>query len=170
MGLQAGLTGDPAQIGLLQSTDGEQRGRQLRLAELVQEIALVLAAVYPAQQAPATAHLVHARVVAGGDFLGAQVTGCVEEMLELHFAVAQHVRIRRAARGIFGQKVFEHPLPVLRREIAEMEGDAQAAADGHRIATVVLGTALAGAVVGPVLHEEPGDGFSLLDKLQGGHR
>ncbi len=51
-----------------------------------------------------------------------------------------------------------------------MEGDAQTSADRDRIAAVVLGPAFPGAVIGPVLHEESGDGFVLLDELQRGHR
>jgi hypothetical protein len=96
--------------------------------------------------------------MAGGDALGAEFARGVEEMLELDFAVAQHVRVRRAAGGVFGQEMLEHAVPVFAGEIAEVERDAQPAADRDRIAAVVLGTAIAGAVVGPVLHEQAGDG------------
>jgi hypothetical protein len=83
----------------------------------------------------------HPRVVAGGDALGAQLAGGIQEVLELHFAVAQHVRVRRAAGRVFGQEVLEHALPVLAGEIAEVERDAEQAAHGHRIAAVILGAA-----------------------------
>jgi hypothetical protein len=107
--------------------------------------------------------------VAGGDALGAQLAGGVQEVLELHFAVAQHVRVR-VAGGVLGQEVLEHALPVLAGEIAEVERDAEQAADGHRIAAVILGAAVAAAVVGPVLHEQAGHGLALLYQAPGGDR
>ena len=58
------------------------------LAELVQEVALVLAAVGAAQQPPAAAVFGDLRVVAGGDLLRAECARGVEEMLELDLAVA----------------------------------------------------------------------------------
>ncbi|MNT28585.1 hypothetical protein D3C72_1642810 [compost metagenome] len=134
----------------------------------MQEVALVLGTVGTAQQQPLMAALGNARVVAGGDPLGAQLAGRIEEVLELHFAVAQHVRVRRAAGGVLGKEVFEHPLPVLVGKIAEMERDAQQPADSHRIAAVILGAAVAAAIVGPVLHEQTGHGLALLYQAPGG--
>jgi hypothetical protein len=73
----------------------EQGLRQLRLVQTVQEVALILGVRRRFEQLelgrPA-AVLAHARVVAGGDQVGAQVHGVVEESLELDFGVAQHVR------------------------------------------------------------------------------
>ncbi|MNM95316.1 hypothetical protein D3C81_1077540 [compost metagenome] len=107
--------------------------------------------------------------MAGGDALGAQLAGGIKEMLELDLAVAQHVRVGRAACRVLGQEVLENTLPVFAGEIAEMEGDAQPTAHGHRIAAVVLGAAMATAIVGPVLHEQPGDIQALLDQGQCGN-
>ncbi|MNV66771.1 hypothetical protein D3C71_1595430 [compost metagenome] len=50
-----------------------------------------------------------------------------------------------------------------------MEGDVQPAAHGHRVAAIVLGAAMAAAVIGPVLHEQPGDIQPLLDQGQRGN-
>src|SRR3546814_7031727 len=73
------------------------------LSQLVQEVALVLALVARAQQAPVPVVPVDPCVVAGGDALGAQVARGVEEMLELDLAVAQHVRVGRAPGRVLGQ-------------------------------------------------------------------
>src|SRR5690606_31667573 len=72
---------DPSHLVLVQSAQREACRRQLFLAELVQEIALVLAAVLRPQQAEAAARSLDPRVMAGGDGVGAELAGGVEEML-----------------------------------------------------------------------------------------
>lgn len=112
----------------------------------------------------------HLRVMAGGDALGPQRLCCIQKMLELHFAVAQHVRVGRASGRIFGQEMREHAAPVFAGEIAKMKRDAQHAAHRHGIAAVVFGATIAAAVVGPVLHEQPRDRLALLRQLPRRHR
>lgn len=136
----------------------------------MQKIALILAAVGTTQQAPPPAAMRNPRVVTGGDAFGAQRLGRIQEMLELHFAVAQHVRIGRASGCVFGQKMLEHAAPVLAGKIAEVERNTEHPAHRHRIAAIILGAAIAAAVIGPVLHEQPGDRLALLGKPPGCHR
>ena len=167
---QPGLVGHCSHVGLLQFTEREGGGRQLLLAQLVQEIALVLARVARPQQPPAAAFAVDAGVVAGGNALGTQLARRVQEVLELDLAVAQHVRVGGAAGGVLGQEVLEHVLPVLAGEIAEMDRDAEPAGHRHRVAAVVLGAAVAAAVVGPVLHEQAGQRLAGVAQEQGGDR
>ena len=112
----------------------------------------------------------HACVVARCDALGAERVGGVEEMPELDLAVAQHVGIGRAAGRIFGEEVREDAFPVFAGEIAEVDRQAEPAADGDRVAAVVLGAAVAAAVVGPVLHEQAGDRFAGIAQQQGRDR
>src|SRR5699024_10854413 len=50
---QAGVPGQPPDLGLLQLAHGEQRGAQGLLAQGVQEVTLVLVGVVPAQETPA---------------------------------------------------------------------------------------------------------------------
>lgn len=97
---------------LFQVADREQGGGQLRLPQLMQKITLVLAAVGATQQAPPPTAMRHLRVMASGDALGTQRLCCIQKMLELHFAVAQHVRVGRASGRIFGQEMLEHVAPV----------------------------------------------------------
>ena len=106
----------------------------------------------------------------GGDALGAEVARSIEEVFELDLAVAQHVRVRRASGGVFGEEVREHAVPVLAREIAEMDRQAEPAADRDRVAAIVLGATVAAAVVGPVLHEQAGDRFAGVAQQQCGDR
>lgn len=136
----------------------------------MQKIALVLVAVGATQQAPAPAAMRHLRVMAGGDALCAERLRCVEKMLELDFAVAQHVRVRRAPGRVFGQEMLENAAPVFAGEVAEMKRHTQHAADRDRVAAIVFGAAIAAAVVGPILHEQPGDRLALLRQLPCGHR
>src|SRR3546814_8427217 len=97
LGRQAGFGGHAAHVGLGQIAKREYGGRELCLSQLVQEVALVLALVARAQQAPVPVVPVDPGVVAGGDALGAQVARGVEEVLELDLAVAQYVRVGRAS-------------------------------------------------------------------------
>src|SRR5690606_1840242 len=87
---QAGGSRHRAHGPLVEVAEREQGGGQLFLAQLVQEVALVLATVGRAQQPPLARRVVDARVVAGGDPLGPELTRGVEEVAELDLAVAQH--------------------------------------------------------------------------------
>src|SRR3569832_2956040 len=64
----------------------------------MQEIALILAGINCFQQLESLPrllilHRAHARIVAGGDQVGAQLHGVVEKGLEFDFGIAQHVGI-----------------------------------------------------------------------------
>ena len=114
---------------------------------------------------------VDAGVMAGGDLVRAQGPGFIKEGLELDLAVAQHVRVGRTTRSVFGQEVLKHAVPVFRREIARMEGNAQPSAHRHGVLAVGVGGAGAVAVVlFPVLHEQAFDVVVGLLQEQGGYR
>src|SRR5690606_24835143 len=123
-----------------------------------------------AQQAPPAALLRDPGVVAGGDVARAQFARGVEEVAELDLAVAQHVRVGRAAGGVFGHEVLEHAAPVFGGEVAEVDRDAEPATDRDRVPAVLFGPALAAAVVRPVLHEQAGDRVPGVAQQQGGDR
>ncbi len=72
----------------------------------MQEITLVLAGIDRFQQLKAAGiragrRLAHARIVACGDEVGAQLHGMVEEGFELDFGIAQHVGVGSATGLIF---------------------------------------------------------------------
>src|SRR6185312_15003861 len=171
MGRQRRLAGQFAHARLLDPAQRKQRGGQLLLAQRMQEITLVLGRVRRPQQPVASVHAIDAGVMAGGDLFRAEHASLVEEGLELDLAIAQHVRIGCAAGAVFGKKVLEHAIPVLRREVARVERDAQAATDRHRVLAVrVAGARTVAVVLFPVLHEQAFDLVALPLQQQGSHR
>ena len=109
---------------LRSSPSGKQSLRQRGGRHAVQEIALVLGAVRRLQQPCAVGAVLQPGVVSGGDPRGAQPLHVFQANAEFDFPVAEHVRIGRAAGGVFAQKVGEHALAVLGRKAHPVQGDA----------------------------------------------
>jgi hypothetical protein len=151
---QPRLARDAAHVRLPQLAEREERARELRLGQAMQEVALVLAGVAALEQAVAPVRR-DARVVPGGDPLGAEAHRMVEERLELDLGVAQHVRVGRAARRVLAQELGEHPVLVLGGEVHRLELDADHVRRGGRVDQVLPGRAvLVVVIVLPVLHEQ----------------
>ena len=74
--------------------------------------------------------MAHARIVAGGDLVGAQLLGVLEEGLELDLGIAQHIGIGCASGLVFTQELGKHPLLVFGGEIHHFQIDADDI--GHR--------------------------------------
>lgn len=107
--------------------------------------------------------------MAGGDQVRAEHQRVVEERLELDFAVAEDVRVRRTAGLVLGKEVLEHVIPVFRGEVRRVQLDADPVADGLGVGQVLAGGTVFGAVVlVPVLHEQAFDLIALLQQEQGG--
>ena len=168
---QRRFAGQFANTRFLDAAQRKQRGGQLLLAQRVQEIALILGRIHGAQQPVTTVAPIHACVVAGGDFLRAQRLRLVQKRLELDLPVAQHVGVGGAAGAVFIEEMGEHAIPVLRREIARVERNAQPPAYRHRVLAVGIGGAWPAALVFlPVLHEQALDLVAGLLQKQGGDR
>ena len=158
VGRQAGLACELAHLGFRQFADRKQRRRQLLLAKRVQKIALILVRVVTAQQTLAAVDAIGARIVSGRDLFRAQRARVLEKGLELDFAIAQHVGIRRASGAVFAEEILEYAVPVFRGEVARVERYAEFGAHAHRIGAVAVGLAFAETFVfDPVLHEQAGD-------------
>jgi hypothetical protein len=143
----------------------------LGLIESVQEIALVLAGIAALEQVLAPVAFLAPDVVAGGDKIGPQPPGMVQEGPELDFGVAQDVRIGRPTAAVLIQKIAEHPVLVLGGEVDLVQRDAQCFA--HRPCVVqILGGGAVASIEGflPVLHEHAMHVVALLDQQQGGDR
>ena len=143
----------------------EQRLRQLRLVQAVQEVALVLGRIEGLEQlVPVGGGVVaHARVVAGRDQVGAQLHRVVEEGLELDLGIAQHVRVRRAAGLVFAQEFREHAVLVLGGEVDGLDVHADDVGHAGRVDPVLArGTVFGIVVVFPVLHEQADDFIALF--------
>ncbi len=108
--------------------------------------------------------------MAGGNQVGAQAQGVVEERLELDFAVAEDVRIRRASGLVLGQEVLEHVIPVFGGEVGGVQLDADLVAHGLGVRQVVHGGAVLRSVVFlPVLHEQAFHLIALLHEQDSGN-
>lgn len=93
--------------------------------------------------------------MAGGDQVGTQRQGVVEERLELDFAVAEDVRVGRAAGLVLLEEVLEHVVPVFGGEVGGVQLDADAVAHGLASAVFTGGAVFGAVVFFPVLHEQP---------------
>ncbi len=170
-GRDALAPGDRPDLALGHLAQRKQHRRQLLLRQLVQEVALVLGRVDRLQQLDAGGGRPHAGVVARRDVVRAQRAGVIEERAELDLAVAQHVRVRRAAGLVLAQEVREHALAILGGEVDRLELDADDVRHRRRVDEVRARRAvLLGVVVLPVLHEDADDVAALLLQQPRGDR
>lgn len=108
-----------------------------------------------------------AHVVTGGDFIGTQHLGILQEDLELDLPVTKDVRIRRTACFVLCQEVLEYVVPILGSEVSRVQLDAQFGAHGFRIGQILLRRAVFGAVVFiPVFHKQALDLVPLLEQKE----
>ncbi len=160
---QADLGGDLAHARLRDLAQRKQRARELRLVQPVQEVALVLGVVERLEQLEAAIDLAHAGVVARGDGVRTQRHGVVEEGLELDLGVAQHIRVGRAASGVFAQEIREHAVLVFGGKVDRLHVHADQVGHRHHVDPVLAGRAvLAVVIVFPVLHEQADNLVALL--------
>ena len=162
--------GDRAHLRLGQLRQRKQGRADLRLAQAVEEIALVLVGVKSAQQRGAAGGVAAlADVMAGGDVFGAARDGVVEEGLELDLGVAQHVRVGGASGLVFGEEIAEHAFLVFGGEVDRLDLDAEHVGHRQHVEKVLPRGALLGVVVVvPVLHEDAEHVVALLLQQVGG--
>ena len=165
--VESRLRGDAAHLGFFQIADREQRPGELGLAQRVNEIGLILAAVHSLEQPEAPFPGFDAGVVTRGDQLGAQPQRIIQKGLELDFLVTEYVGIGRPSRRVFGQKDLKHMVPVFGREIDGLQRNTQAVTDGLRVGQIFLGRAIFGAVILiPVFHEQASHRIALFQQAQ----
>jgi hypothetical protein len=140
---------------------------------------LILGIVAGAQQLPAASFVVlaNARVVAGGQTLGADLPRHPKERLKLHIGIAIGASDRSAAGEILIHEGTHHARLELLLEIHDVMGKIQVLRDGFGIVNVVERAApvLLGAVtlqfgetaLIPELHGEADDGAALLLQQSG---
>ena len=176
--VEAVVGGHGADGGLLHLAEGEEGAGELILGEAEEEVGLVLGLVGGAGEDPAAAGfvVVIARVVAGGDALGADLAGGEEKLIELEVVVAEGAGDGGAAGEILGDEGaddlgFE---AVLR--VDEVVGDAEvlgyvagvvdvvdgaAAALGNGLGDAEVGVVGGEAALVPELEGEADEGMSL---------
>ena len=103
-----------AHFHLVHVAERKQSPRQRRSGDVVQKVALILCRVRGFQKLRPGRCLPQARVMAGGDQGTAQTVHVVQADAEFDLAVAENVRIRSPAGGVFAQEMRKDPLAVLR--------------------------------------------------------
>src|SRR3546814_7813938 len=69
--------------------------------------------------------------------IGTQGHGMVQERFKLYFSIAQHIRVRGAAGGVFPQELGKHTILVLGRKIHRLDINADYVGHRHRIQPIL---------------------------------
>src|SRR5687768_10677630 len=137
----------------------------------MQEVGLVLVAVDAGEQREAAAVRDDARIMTGSDHVSTALERPSQEQMELHLAIAHHVRVRRATGPVFADHVLDDLAPILLLEVEGLERYAERRGHAQRVLAFLLPGALAGAGIGrvrPVLHEGAGDLVAFADEQSSG--
>ena len=168
---QRGVARDRAHLVLRQIAEREQRRRELRLARAGAG-SNSGPCCDPPRAAGARRRGRARRARSGPVAMRSAPSACAASRKCLNLISRLHSTsgfgVRPAAYS--ARKCCEHAVPVFAREIAEVDRQAEPAADGDRVATIVVGAAVAAAVVGPVLHEQAGDRLARVAQQQRGDR
>ena len=110
--------------------------------------------------------------MARGHVVRAELLRRLQEGVELDLAVAEDVRVGRAALGVFVEHIVHDALAVLLAQVDEIEGDTDLAGHhlGHEAVFLPLAVAVQGPLrVVPVLHEHGKHVVALLLEQPGSH-
>ena len=111
-----------------------------------------------------------ARIVSGGNNIGSLLYGVVQKAFEFDFSITQHIRIRRAPRTVFLQKISKDFVFILLSEINDVDIDADNIGNGDGIERILFNAAIfVIVVVLPVLHEYTAHLITLLLEQGGGY-
>ena len=166
--------GDGADLVLAQLADREAGHREGALAEGVEEVGLVLVGVEAAVQGGAAVDIRDARVVAGGEPVGAERFGLVEEAVELDVGVAVEAGVGRAAAAVLGDERLDDVLEKLALQIQRVVRDAEPVGDAAGVLDILDAAALGaarqafGPGLGPEAHGDADHLVALLDEQRRG--
>ena len=133
--------------GLRQGAQRKAQQRELLAGGGEQEIALVALGIGGAvERAPARAVVARDDVMAGGEQVGAEVLGRLEQVGELHVLVAGDAGDRRLAGDIGARERLDHLLAEPRLVIEDVMGNAEPRGDVARVVDVLARAARALAV------------------------
>ena len=162
--------GKAADFRFFQITQRENRALELERLEAVKEIALVFILIQTFKQVMSAVADFFARIVSGGNGIRALLYGIVQKAFEFDFGIAQHIRIRRAPRAVFFEKIGEYVVFVLGGKIDDVDVYADDVGDGNGIERVLLDAAIfVIVVVLPVLHKHTAHLITLLFEQGGGY-
>ena len=153
-GGQARFGGQAAHFGLFQIAQRENSALELMRLQAVEEIALVFVLIQAFEQIMHAAAHFFARIMAGGNHIGALCDGIIEKAFELDFGIAEHIGIGRAPGLVFLQKIGENFVFILRGKIHNINVDADNVGHGHGIERIFFDAAIfVVVVVFPILHK-----------------
>ncbi len=158
---QAPLAGDGPDFALAQAAHRKIALGQLRRGERMEEITLVLFFVDAPQQPPGRSD---ACVMSGRKALRAEAPRVGEPDAELDLAIAEHVRVRRAARFELRQKMRKYALAVFAREAGLVQRDPEFVGYASRVLEVGRRRAIAVLVLLPIRHEEGLDRVACIEQ------
>ena len=119
--------------------EGKIGAGELLLREAEEKVGLVLGFVHGAEEfvAAGLRIVAHARVVAGGDALGADLARGDEELIELYVIVADGAGDGRAACEIIGDEGADDGVLEFALEIDDVERDAEMLGDAAGVVDIV---------------------------------
>ena len=162
--------GKAADFRFFQTAQRENRALELERLEAVEEIALVFVLIQTFEQVMSAVADFFARIMPCGNGIRALLYGIVQKAFEFDFGVTQHIRIRRASRAVFLEKIGEYVVFVLGGKIDDVDVYADNVGDGNGIERVLLDAAIfVIVVVLPVLHKHTAHLITLLLEQGGGY-
>ena len=168
---EAVLFRDFSDLRLFQLPERKNHVLQLFLRELIEKIRLILILIFRLEQIVRAVFMQDIRIMPGRDQICAQFVGRAFEVLEFDLPVAENVRVGRAPRPVFGEKIRKYALHVFFGKVHRIIGYVQEIGDAAHVCVILFRRT--GAVRGgflPVLHEQTDDVVSLLFQEQRGDR
>ena len=179
---QVGFARQTPDLRLRQASYREKRSRKLFLAELAEEIALILVRINSFEQ-PGLWDAVNddrparsiqqwslAAIVSRRNHVSTHFASSLPESIELDFPVAKHVRVRSASGVIFIEHILHHLCPVFLGKVHEIERNADFPCHQLCHVSILLPFAVpvqSGVRIVPVLHEHGEYVVPLLLQQQG---
>ena len=157
---------DRTNVAFFHRAERKHRGRELRLRQAMEEVALILGFIERFEKLDARTAIrggPHARIVPRRNGIRAERQRMIEKRAKLDFAVAQDIGIRRSAGFVFAQKLCENARAVFGGEVDRLQIDADDIGHGSGVDQILARRAVfVGVVVLPILHEHADDFEALL--------
>ena len=147
----------------------KERMRQLLLRHGIQNVALILGRIERFLENIFPVLLLDARIMSGRHMVAAQKPRALEQLVELHEAVAVDARIRRAAMTVAANKLADDLFLEILREIEHVVAHPQPRGDAPRVLHIVKRAAGVSArdarvLVGIELHRAAGTAVPRVGK------
>jgi hypothetical protein len=157
-------------FALVHTANGQHQERQLVLAQIPEDITLILLVVSTAREKMLSPACHDLRVVTSGDRVEAETDSSLEEQVELNMAIALDARIRRLARRVASYEGLDDVALELRGVIEHVMVNAEHLGDSARVVDVGDRTATRVRHPAPQLQGRANHLMALLEEEPSGHR